>query len=221
MKTIVTLTLVFIIFSCNNSPVKENKDKNDIINNCGGEFNELQKAFIDCNGEYNSYFKNYELSGACLLYSNVSYESQDNHICKDTINNFSCLELSNIKTISDFEALQGCLDFTKKTKTEVCFETQLNYCNQIYYECGISKLYGICNESETYINHSEDGTTEEIKFNETSFQNYCLEMIDGSDKISSLNDMFYYGCSIANNLDCSNIQEIDFRNDDWKTLCIE
>jgi hypothetical protein len=221
-KIIITILLISLfIFSCTEEI--EVIQHEDGYNDCSPEFGKLYSRYMECNNEnYFSYFA--AGSSDCNIYS--VWKSETVNTCKENLDALSCEEIATINTIDKFEEIDGCLNFPRKTKKEACIENYKIYCVDLL-SCGEEALYGICTEyeklEEKEINCDDNGqnceTYTPIIFDESKFDTYCS--IENGENPIIEDDLYIRGCGKSNNIDCNNIQELDFRNNSWKTVCEE
>ncbi len=207
-KILIVLFLMLTIVSCDNKD-GGNSDEADF---CSMEFEKIEYIFNDC--QLDNDLGNYV--SICRMYSKVV--SDTDFTCLDKLETFktSCEEAAKIKTLDDFKAIEGCLNFPLKTKKEICAENQENYCRNVYYSCGEEKIPVACAGYETY------GSSEshEIKFDKSKLAEYCVTTENGTQEISGIEDIYSIACGNVE-YDCANLTDLNFKNDSWKTSCIE
>ncbi len=217
LTTLLTLllSLFLITTSCDNGGYIDAST----IDQCGEQHSKIVLMLEKCeiNVSNNSLYKEYASFGdICKVYQTVS--SDKNDLCRSNIEALTCNDVSALNTVDKLNSIDGCFDFPKKTKKEVCVENYKSYCKSSFYECGESALRGICDDAKNIYGSSE---SREISFDETKLESYCKTRSDASTEIEK-SDLFNQTCSrYRENLDCATVPEFDFRNDNWKTQCTQ
>ena len=134
--------------------------------------------------------------------------------CIENIKKLSCERANEIETNEDFKTVDGCMNYEviKRTRKVICAQHQENYCRQIFHDCGKDALYSAC-KSPSY-NGSEEAP--QVEFNKGEIAIYCKDTVNGDDVVVGLapeESLCYH------EIDCSNVQELDFRDDSWKSYC--
>jgi hypothetical protein len=152
----------------------------------------------------------------CQLYS-VTQESVTHDSCINNLELLTCEEFVNMDSVQGFEDL-GCFNYPKGTKKDACAINYKSYCSSSFYECGETALSGICLDASSIYGSSE---SREIDFDTSKLKTYCASTINGDEDVE-LDDSFSRICpQYRDELVCDSIPDFDFRNDDWKTQCIE
>ena len=203
----------FYSISCSSSGTKEAR-------NCEAEkaniINRLEKCGI--NETNQSLYSDYLKSPFCETYKDIPSDTYG--LCNEIMDKLSCEELGKLDTIDKLNSIPHCFDFPKYTKKDVCESNVKKYCSAFIFEkCGYDKVPEYCHKTGTHKNDEGNGV-DVLDLDGNKIDEYCLTTVNADDNISSVEDFFYRTC-FNYSIDCNNIQEIDFRNDDWKTMCGE
>jgi len=215
------VSLVIGSISCSDKLKDDNNDNDRNINFCSSQLELTIDLIRKCNIDTTPIMSNINTFSICSTYQNygISGSYDDYKRCIKNLESLSCEDLSEIETENDLKKIDSCLNIPKKTKKEVCIINHTGYCiNNIYNKCGYEKLPQNCYKTGTKVD--DEGRTK-VVLDETRIKDYCENTINGDEDIATVKDFFYETCGDYENLqvDCNNIQEIDFRNDSWKTQC--
>lgn len=217
MKKIYLFSIFLLLISL--GCVSKNNSGGTGINVCNYEMILLRNLITQCPDAETYTMPENLKEGSCKLFKAdgvlTENEQEDPYYsCIDTLESMACDALLSIKTIEDFQAINGCLDLKKRTKKDLCVINQSRYCASLYNNCGRESLSEICENSFGY----EKDETDVVRFNESKLAVFCEDTIDGDEEITTLDEFFcsYMG---APDLECNNIPDLDFRNNSWKSYC--
>jgi len=206
---LLTLSFCFIAISCNSS---SNEEK--VQDDCRKQLNYVNDTFKRCKPSEET-VKSFldSRAGGCDVYSE---KFSDNHeTCKENLLTVSCDDVNKFMTVDDVDESLGCFDFPKFKKEEACVTNVVSYCSQyIFKECAYDKLPEYCHKTGTT---KDDEAKLWLNVNTEKIKNYCSSTISGNNDM--FNDDFFHKTCHNYQVDCNNIEEIDFRNDNWKTEC--
>lgn len=148
----------------------------------------------------------YKLHNSALYIFKNSSQST-NVQCHNNIHAISCDEIAKMETIEAFEAIEGCFQFPKHSKKEICIKNIALYCERSYTTC----KSGTCEEIISSVN--ERGN---VFLDESKLESYCESTINGDQEPSGSGDVYDFACK-DHPLDCS--ESFDFRDDSWKSNC--
>jgi len=217
MKILISLTTLFVFIMINACAKDESSESPSYSGEtiCEAEYKHLTNLIRSCNNSQEEVFehscRNTLEEQGTNIHTGTYYKD-----CAKSLNELTCEELNNIKSRDDFKNVEDCLVYPDAKKIGICVMNTSVYCNNISDKCGNEKLYGICVTSKhEYIDDEDRNKTD---FKHEMIVNHCKEMANKDEK-ANFNDLLYHTCENYQ-IDCSNVQEFDFRNDDWKTQCL-
>jgi hypothetical protein len=215
---LLSLSLILITASCSGG-----SGDIDNSNSCSSQFDYVAEAFERCNSSEDiiATFREYQQNNGCDIYDpNTTLNNDKPRTCHDGLRALSCEDVNKIKTVDDIDSSLGCFDFPKRTNKEVCEENLTFYCIiDVYKACGYDKLPEYCHVTGKV--EDQEGQVTPV-LNKEKIIEYCATTIDGDNDMEDKFDLFHRIDECRNyEFDCENIPEVDFRNDDWKTQCVE
>lgn len=210
-KILIALFSMLIMISCEN----ENSGDGDEANDCYMEISFMNQIQNKCKNTSQAIYI-IEYIDYCDIVTTI--HSKTHSSCSEKIDKMyeTCEGVSEIETLDDLKAIEGCLNFPLKTKKDVCVENQRTYCEKVYFQCGKDKLPAVC--SDFTIKESSDHS--DVIFNDSDLTEYCATTENGTQEISGIEDIYSTACGNVQ-YDCANLTDLNFKNDSWKTSCIE